>query len=58
MARGRMVKMDMGMTDKQFSGFLRMLVDRLKEVKEEKEIEKKDERILKILDDLQKTIED
>lgn len=49
---------DMGMTDKQFSGFLRMLIDRLKEVKLEESKEEKDGRVEKIIEDLQKTIED
>lgn len=49
---------DMGMTDKQFNGFVRFLLDALKEAKEEKEEEKKDEKISKIIDNLQKTLED
>lgn len=49
---------DMGMTDKQFTGFLRFLLDNLEEVKKEKEAEKKDERLDKIMDNIQKTIED
>ena len=32
---------DMGMTDKQFNGFVRFLLDALKEAQEEKEPEKK-----------------
>lgn len=50
--------MEMGMTDKQFNGFLRMLLDRLAEARDEKQQEKKDERIEKIIEDLQRTIED
>ncbi|MCI8797735.1 MAG: hypothetical protein HFG89_12955 [Dorea sp.] len=49
---------DMGMTDKQFNGFVRFLLDALKEAKEEKEDDKKDEKISKIIDNLQKTLED
>ena len=49
---------DTGMTDKQFNGFLRFLIDDLKEVKEETNIEKKDEKIQKILENLQSTLED
>ena len=49
---------DMGMTDKQFNGFVRFLLDALKEAREEKEDEKKDEKISKIIDNLQKTLED
>lgn len=48
----------MGMTDKQFNGFVRFLLDALKEAKEEKEDDKKDEKISKIIDNLQKTLED
>ena len=49
---------DMGMTDKQFSGFVRFLLDALKDAMEEKESEKKDEKLTKIADNLQKTLED
>lgn len=49
---------DMGMTDKQFNGFVRFLLEALKEAKEEKEEDKKDERLEKIIDNLQKTLED
>lgn len=47
-----------GMTDKQFNGFIRFLIDGLEEVKEESDAEKKDERLQKILDNLQSTLED
>lgn len=49
---------EMGMTDKQFNGFIRFLIDDLKEVQEEKDADKKSERIQKILDNLQSTLED
>lgn len=49
---------DMGMTDKQFNGFVRFLVDALKEAKEETEAAKKEEKLNKIIDNLQKTLED
>lgn len=49
---------EMGMTDKQFSSFIRFLLDALKEAQEEKETEKKEEKIAKIIDNLQKTLED
>ncbi|WP_182434892.1 hypothetical protein [Clostridium sp. AF27-2AA] len=49
---------DMGMTDKQFNGFIRFLIDDLKEAKEEKDVEKKDARIQKVLENLQSTLED
>lgn len=50
--------MDMGMTDKQFSGFLRFLLDNLKEVAEETDAKRKEEKLNKIMDNIQKTIED
>ena len=49
---------DMGMTDKQFNGFVRLLLDALKDAIEEKENEKKDEKLTKIAENLQKTLED
>ena len=49
---------DMGMTDKQFNGFIRFLIDGLKEAQEENDADKKNERIQKILDNLQSTLED
>ena len=49
---------DMGMTDKQFNGFVRFLLDALKDTKEEKEAEKREEKLDKIIDNLQKTLED
>ena len=48
----------MGMTDKQFNGFLRMLLDRLEEIKSEDNEEVKTKRLEKIIEDLQKTLED
>lgn len=49
---------DMGMTDKQFNCFVRFLLDALKDAIEETESEKKDEKLTKIADNLQKTLED
>lgn len=49
---------DMGMTDKQFNGFIRFLIDDIKEIQEEKDERKKEERLQKILDNLQSTLED
>ncbi len=49
---------DMGMTDKQFNGFVKFLLDALKDAIEEKESEKKDEKLKKIAENLQKTLED
>lgn len=49
---------DMGMTDKQFGGFLRMLIDRLEDTKSENDSDAKNQKLEKIISDLQKTIED
>ena len=46
------------MTDKQFNGFVRFLLDALKDAMEEKENDKKNEKLTKIADNLQKTLED
>lgn len=46
------------MTDKQFHGFIRFLLDALKDAMEEKESAKKDEKLSRIADNLQKTLED
>ena len=48
----------MGMTDKQFSGFLRFLLDDLKEAIAEKDEEKKNKKLEKISENIQKTIKD
>ena len=55
---GERMVIDMGMTDKQFNGFVRFLLDALKDAMEEKEIAKKDEKLTKIADNLQKTLVD
>mgnify|MGYP000935385071 CR=1 FL=1 len=54
---------DMGMTDKQFNGFLRLVIDQMSEIQEMLDKETlKDKEILKkykkLLDGLQKTLED
>lgn len=49
---------DMGMTDKQFNLFLRFLQNSLKEIQEETTVAEKDKRIEKLLEDIQKSIED
>lgn len=49
---------EMGMTDKQFNGFVRFLLDALQDATEEKEADKKTEKLEKIIDNLQKTLED
>lgn len=48
----------MGQTDKQFSGFLRMLISRIKKALEENDPVKKEELFREILVDLQNTLED
>ncbi len=48
----------MGQTDKQFGGFLRMLIARMKKAVEEKDPEKMREMIVEIITDLQNTLED
>jgi hypothetical protein len=50
--------LDMGMTDKQFNGFVRFVLDDLKEIREEKVEEKKEEKLDKVIENLQKTLED
>ena len=47
-----------GMTDKQFSGFLRMLIDRLEDTKSENGSDAKDKKLDKIISDLRKTIDE
>ncbi len=49
---------EMGMTDKQFNGFVRFVLDDLKEIREEKEDGKKEEKLDKVIENLQKTLED
>ena len=48
----------MGQADKQFGGFLRMLIARLRKAVAEKDPQKKDELLQEILQDLQSTLED
>lgn len=48
----------MGQADKQFGGFLRMLIARMKKAIEEKDPEKARELMREILADLQNTLED
>lgn len=45
-------------TDKQFSGFLRMVITRLKKAIAAKDAETMRELLNELLDDLQKTLED
>lgn len=48
----------MGQTDKQFNGFLRMVIRDLKEAIEEKDPAKKQAQLEALLHDLQTTLED
>ncbi len=50
--------LDMGMTDKQFNLFLRFLQNALEEIKTEENTDMKDKKIDKLMDDIQKSIED
>lgn len=49
---------EMGMTDKQFNGFVRLLLDDLKEISEETDETKRQEKLEKVINNLQKTLED
>lgn len=48
----------MGQTDRQFNGFLRVVIRDLKEAIAETDPEKKREKLEALLDDLQTTLED
>ena len=48
----------MGQTDKQFGGFLRMLIARMKKAIDEQDPEKARELMREIMTDLQNTLED
>lgn len=50
--------MDMGMTDKQFNGFIRFVLDDILEVLETMKDSKEKEKLAKIAENLQKTLED
>ena len=49
---------DMGMTDKQFNGFVRFLLDAIAEVLEQMEEGKAKDKLEKVRDNLQQTLED
>jgi len=49
---------NMGMTDKQFQSYVRFLLDALKEAKEEQTEEKRNEKLDKVIVNLQATLED
>ena len=46
-----------GMTDKQFQSYVRFLLDALKEAKEEQTEEKRNEKLDKVIVNLQATLE-
>lgn len=48
----------MGMTDKQFNSFVRFILDAIRDAENETDEKKHKEKIEKILDNLQKTLED
>lgn len=48
----------MGMTDKQFNGYLRLILVLLNDALAETDEEKRKEKFAKLIDNLQKTIED
>jgi len=48
----------MGMTDKQFNGFVRFVLDAIKEAKEQPEEAEKDKKLDKVIENLQITLED
>ena len=49
---------DMGMTDKQFNGFVRFVLDDIKEVLEQLDDGKAKEKLEKVAENLQQTLED
>lgn len=56
-SRERSLKMET-MTNKQFNGFIRFVKDMLEEVENEKDKEKKDKKLRRVIDNLQQTLED
>lgn len=48
----------MGQTDSQFKAFIRFVLDALREVKAEQDPEKRNAKMDRILENLQKTLED
>lgn len=48
----------MGMTDKQFNGYLRLVLDLLNDALSETDEAKRKEKFDKLVDNLQKTLED
>lgn len=48
----------MGQTDSQFKAFIRFMLDALKDIASEPDKEKRDAKMQKVMDNLQKTLED
>ena len=48
----------MGMTDSQFKAFIRFVLDSMQAVKEEKDPAAREEKLNKVIDNLQKALED
>ncbi|MCI8990149.1 MAG: hypothetical protein HFF59_04990 [Lawsonibacter sp.] len=48
----------MGMTDSQFKGFIRFVLDALLDAQSEKDQKIRDAKIQKVIDNLQKVLED
>jgi len=48
----------MGMTDSQFKAFIRFVLDSLHEVKKEQDAKEKEAKLDKVIDNLQKALED
>ena len=48
----------MGMTDNQFKGFIRFVLDAILDAQAEENAEKRDAKMAKIIDNLQKVLED
>ena len=49
---------NMGQADSQFKAFIRFVLDALREVAAEKDENKRNEKMAKIIENLQKTLED
>ena len=52
------VNKDMGMTNKQFNGFIRFVLDALNGIYEELEESPQKSKLKKVIDNLQETLED
>ena len=48
----------MGMTDSQFKGFIRFVLDDLLEIQKEADTEKRNAKLQKVIENLQKVLED